>query len=499
MNKLINNYKLYTIRKKYKYKKIVLCHGVFDIIHYGHINHFIKAKSYGDILVVTLTNDSFVKKGTNRPFFNISNRLKVIKNLSFVDFVSISDDETAVEIIKNLKPDFYCKGIEYKNNDYTNNIKKEIAELKKNKGKIIFTDEQSSSSSKIINNLFSVLPEENKKLINKIKSKHNIKTIEKEFYEIKNKKILVIGEIIIDKLSNCKVIGKSSKDLHLIVKEENSKVYLGGVASIANYISEFCQVTVLSIVGKDYNNYNLIKNLKKNIKKQIYIENKGQTILKKRYIDIDSDTKLFGKYNADNCIISKKNETKIISFLKDKSKNFDKIILCDYGHNFINKKILEKISKINNKIILNSQINAHNLGFHNYQKYKKINFLVANEKEIRHDLQDPFSRIDTLIDKFLKKYNFKNLVVTRGSNGLIYCNYNKKINYPAFGFEIKDRVGAGDTLLSFIGIFFNDKKKDNDLCFFLASIAAAENLKNYMNSSPINKNILLKKIMHLIS
>ena len=223
MNKVLNFNSLSEIRKKYKNQKIVLCHGVFDILHHGHINHFTKSKSYGDILVVSLTEDKFIKKGSNRPYFNIHNRIKVLKNLDVIDFVVISEFETAKEIINKLKPNIYCKGIEYKKKDYTGNIKKELFELRKNKGKIKYTNEETSSSSKIINDLFSTLPKENRNFINEIKTSYNIQEIEKIFNNIKNKKILVIGEIIIDQISNCSVVGKSSKDMHLIARELNTK------------------------------------------------------------------------------------------------------------------------------------------------------------------------------------------------------------------------------------------------------------------------------------
>ena len=50
-----------------KNNKIVLCHGVFDLVHTGHLNHFKSAKKYGDILVVSVTPAKFVQKGLNRP------------------------------------------------------------------------------------------------------------------------------------------------------------------------------------------------------------------------------------------------------------------------------------------------------------------------------------------------------------------------------------------------------------------------------------------------
>ena len=68
------NKKFVSLRKG---KKIVLCHGVFDLLHFGHLNHFEKAKSHGDILVVSITPDKFVNKGPSRPTFEESVRLEM--------------------------------------------------------------------------------------------------------------------------------------------------------------------------------------------------------------------------------------------------------------------------------------------------------------------------------------------------------------------------------------------------------------------------------------
>ena len=73
----IEDLKKIILKLKKKRKKIVLCHGVFDLLHVGHINHFQESKKYGDILVVSVTSDSFVNKGPNRPAFNEQNRLKI--------------------------------------------------------------------------------------------------------------------------------------------------------------------------------------------------------------------------------------------------------------------------------------------------------------------------------------------------------------------------------------------------------------------------------------
>ena len=76
-------------KQRNKGKKIVLCHGVFDLLHLGHIRHFKEAKSLGDILVVTLTPDRYVNKGPLRPAFNEKLRLEAIAALDVIDFIAI--------------------------------------------------------------------------------------------------------------------------------------------------------------------------------------------------------------------------------------------------------------------------------------------------------------------------------------------------------------------------------------------------------------------------
>ena len=70
---------------KNKNKKIVLSHGSFDLIHPGHINHLKKAKSYGDILIVTITADKFVNKKLQGTHYNQYQRAEFLSNFEFVD------------------------------------------------------------------------------------------------------------------------------------------------------------------------------------------------------------------------------------------------------------------------------------------------------------------------------------------------------------------------------------------------------------------------------
>ena len=152
-NKVTNFEDLTRLRKIFKNKKIGLAHGVFDLFHYGHLLHLEKAKSMCDILIISTTSDKYISKGPERPFYNANRRLKFLSSIDLVDFVLVSNYLSSVEVIRKLRPDFYFKGQEYANfgADHTEKIKKEIDAVKKSKGKVIFTNEPSLSSTKLIN------------------------------------------------------------------------------------------------------------------------------------------------------------------------------------------------------------------------------------------------------------------------------------------------------------------------------------------------------------
>lgn len=90
--------------------KVVLCHGTFDLLHYGHILLFRVARSMGDRLIVTLTGDQFVAKGVGRPVFNERQRLEWVRELRSVDEAHIIQAKTGVPAIQRFRPAIYAKG-----------------------------------------------------------------------------------------------------------------------------------------------------------------------------------------------------------------------------------------------------------------------------------------------------------------------------------------------------------------------------------------------------
>lgn len=227
------SFKIKALKKKNK--KIIHCHGVFDVIHLGHINHFKKAKSLGDILIVTVTADEFVNKGPNRPIFPLDIRMELLANLEFIDLVCPNHSQSAVPAINKLKSDIYCKGKDYKNNssDISGQIKLEKKAVNSFGGKIFYTDDEILSSSKIINRSGLKLNIAQKNYLDlvtkKIKNKSDIFNMIESY---KNLKVLVIGESIIDEYTKSEALGKSGKEPILVLRDLSSNKFLGGALAI---------------------------------------------------------------------------------------------------------------------------------------------------------------------------------------------------------------------------------------------------------------------------
>lgn len=483
------------LKNKKKNKKIVLCHGVFDLLHIGHIEHFNEAKSYADILIVSVTSDRFVGKGPGRPSFKLQERMKSISSLNIVDYVVESDSASAENIIKNIKPNFYIKGSDYKNlsDDISKKIINEKKAVEEYGGKIIFTKTALNSSTELLFKNNMIFSDQITKYFKKISNKFSLLDLKKILLKIKKLKVLVIGETIIDKYSFCETIGKASKDPMLVIKENNSKIFLGGAASIAQNTSKLCDnVTFFSKLGLKNNYINHIKKKLKDINFK-YIKAKGySTIEKKRYVDELSNTKILGIYDTDQGQTQRSDYKTFCKFIKN-INNYDIIIVADYGHGLLNNETVKKILKKKKNIFLNCQINANSRGSHSILKYKGVESLIINETELRYEMRDSITYIEKLVKVFSKKYKINNVIVTKGQSGvLMYRNkINKLIKVPGIANNVIDKVGTGDIMLSIISLFFAVGKKD-EISLIAGSMFGAKTLEKYGNENVVEAQELNK-------
>ena len=198
--------------------------------------------------------------------------------MKIVDYVYVDNNLTAEKIISNLKPDYFVKGSDYKDSkkDLSVNINKEKKLVEKKGGKLVFTDEEVFSSSKIINQ--SGMNKDLLKSLINIKKKYDINEIVKKINLISKLKILIIGETIIDEYIYVSPLGKPSKE-DILASLYNSKKFLGGLFASVKILSRFTNnIDFMTVVNKDKKEFNFIKNLPKNInKKMFFFDNRPTT------------------------------------------------------------------------------------------------------------------------------------------------------------------------------------------------------------------------------
>src|SRR4051812_18205616 len=119
-------------------KTVVHCHGCFDIVHPGHIQHLQFARSLGDILVVSVSADTHVNKGVDRPLIPDELRASSLAALECVDCGYVNPHATAVELLEALRPDVFVKGREYEKN-FAPRFLAERDAVERHGGRVVFS------------------------------------------------------------------------------------------------------------------------------------------------------------------------------------------------------------------------------------------------------------------------------------------------------------------------------------------------------------------------
>ena len=487
---------------KDKGKRIVQCHGVFDIVHLGHIRHFNMAKKDGDVLVVTLTADRHVKRGPGRPILKEQLRAETIASLSVVDYVGIVDDSTAIEAIKTIKPTFYAKGVEYKNRDkdVTGKIFEEEEAIKSVGGSIVFTDDVTFSSSKIINSYLDVFPDRTVKYLKAIAKRYPMDHIVDSIDKVKKLKALVIGDAIIDEYHYCSPMGKSSKE-HLVVnKYISEEMFAGGTLATANNVASVCgQVDLVTVLGEEDSKEDFIRSrLASNIKARFFYRPDTNTIIKRRFVGEAANRKLFEIcYMKDNDI-PKNIETDIIRYLDKIISKYDVVIISDFGHGLLTKRIIDLLCRKAKYLAVNAQTNSANIGFNMVTKYPKANCICIDELELRFAAHDKFSDLRDLAKNVYQKIGCEHIIATRGSSGSIsYCKSDGFHETPAFSYRVVDAIGAGDAFFAFIAPCFASGMSQ-DLVSFIGNAVGSLAVQIVCNREPVNSVDLIKFITRLL-
>lgn len=482
-------------------KKIVHCHGVFDLLHPGHLRHLQEAKQQGDLLVVSITPDRFVNKGPGRPVFTEALRLEQLAAIALVDYVVLNDSPDAVSAIKKLRPSLYVKGIEYHNHhaDITGKISTEAAAVEEVGGSIYYTDDLVFSSSSLINRFLDSSQERVQPFIDELKKKCSLQEILDNIEALSTLNVLVIGDAIIDEYQYVEPLGQSGKGVHMTALCKDRELFLGGSLIIANHLSNFAkQVTLLSAINKECPHLPFIHSSLHPHVTPKFLYSDLPTLIKKRYLSKDgkSLTKLFETYSVNEPLVGMDQTEEAIRYLQEETSHFDLVLVCDFGNGFTNPYLIEAISQLSNFLAINTQTNGGNRGYNVITHYPHADFISVNEPELRLAAHDRYSSLERVAQDISGLLECPQISITRGVQGVYYYTAGETISIPAMTSDAVDRVGAGDSYFALAALCAS-KGYSPWISGFIGSVAAALDVQIVGNREAIQKVNLCKYVTRL--
>ncbi|MBX9580786.1 MAG: adenylyltransferase/cytidyltransferase family protein [Gemmataceae bacterium] len=482
-------------------RRIVHCHGVFDLLHIGHVRHFEQAKKLGDVLVVTLTPDRFVNKGAGRPAFTDSLRAEFLANLTSIDYVAVNHWPTAVDTIHLLRPHVFAKGSEFQNlQDTIGHVSKEGEAIRAIGGEIVFTEDIVYSSSALINQYMSQYPDHVREFLSDFAARYPAEDVLAPLRAAEGLKVLVVGETIIDEYSYCEAIGKSGKEPVLATRYLGTDRFGGGVLACANHAANFAErVDVFTMLGEGMDQEDFVRGvLKPNVTPYFVEKRNSPTIVKKRFVEKYLSQKMFEVYRMNDEALDPGADADLCDRLRAIVPDYDVVIVADYGHAMLTPDAIDVLSRHSRFLAVNTQSNAGNHGFNMISKYPRADYVCLAQREVALETRSQRLTPDEMVRHVAHRLHCPRVMMTRGSAGTMFFTAPAETHRaPAFATKVVDRVGAGDAVLCVTSLAVAAGAKP-EFVPFIGNVVGAEAVTILGNQRSIERIPLYRHIECLL-
>ncbi|MCK5534714.1 D-glycero-beta-D-manno-heptose-7-phosphate kinase [bacterium] len=305
-------------------------------------------------------------------------------------------------------------------------------------------------------------------------SKERIKNLYRVMDGFSGKKILVLGDIIVDKFVFGKVSRISAEAPVPVVEIKEEKYMPGGAGNVVNNLWALgSEVLLCGVIGEDLVGKRLIEEFKnKGIETSgILVDSSRPTILKTRII-ADHQQVVRTDKEVKNTL-SEKMSKRVIEYINKVFSNIDAIIISDYGKGVINRKILgfivNKAYKSGIPLLVDPKIE-------HFLLYKKVTGITPNHHEAGEAIHLKINDEKSLLmagRKLMKRLNCQSLLITRGEEGMTLFEKKGRITHiSTVAREVYDVTGAGDTVISVFALCLAVKKNSFLDAAYIANYAA---------------------------
>jgi cytidyltransferase-like protein len=453
-----------------------MCHGVFDVVHPGHVRHLLYAKSKADILVASITADKHITKGADRPHVPQDLRAVNLAAFELVDYVIIDKNDTPIENLKIIQPDMFAKGFEYNAKAISPKTVEEQTTMESFGGQVIFTPGDIVYSSSALINLAPPSVKLEKLQILMERAGVTFDDLRAVLDQMVGKRVHVVGDTIVDTYTHCAMIGGQTKTPTMSVLHERRVDYVGGAGIIAKHlIAAGAKVTFSTVLGEDDLKDFVLQDLNEvGVDVRAVIDNTRPTVNKNAIVV--GGYRLLKIDTLDNRSISDAVLSTMTTTVKETSA--DAVVYADFRHGIFNRRTIpEFIAAIPKDTyrVADSQVASR---WGNITEFKGFDLITPNEREARFALGDQDSGIRPLASNLYDAAACKFLILKLGERGVLACrdtNHESLDSFfviDSFVDNLVDAVGAGDALLSYATLAML-ARPDESIATILGAIAAA--------------------------
>ena len=439
-----------------KGKRIVQCHGCFDIVHPGHIRYLRFARSLGDVLIVTVSADEVVMKGAQRPFFSSDLRLENLAELECVDYVALSTDTWAGPALECVRPDVYVKGKEYETGSDPRFVKEKNL-VEKNGGSVVLGSGDVVFSSTALGEASRNLPALEQQKIKQFCATHGITRakIESLIRALGETKVLVIGDAIVDEYIQCEDARVASEAPILTVRPTDQASFVGGAALIARQLAIIgTQVHFITAGSNDAGMARVIEVLEEaSVTTEVIEIPHRPTFMKTRYL-IERQ-KVFKIDRGAPTPLPIDSVDRIIHELESRLPQHDGLVVTDFGYGFFGDRLCSAIADLSVSTQTPYFADVSSNGHANILKFGHARCATPTETELRFSLADGEAGLSNLAARYFEQTQGHGLMVTLGRNGALHFRPPEPgeprlstAYLPALTPSRQDAVGAGDMFLA---------------------------------------------------
>ena len=477
-------------------KKVIMCHGTFDVVHPGHVRHLLYAKTKADVVIASLTADEHIKKGNMRPYVPEDLRAVNLAALEMVDYVVVDRDPTPLNNLALIQPDYFAKGYEYTAGAVHPKTQEEINVLDGYGGEIIFTPGDIVYSSSALIELAppSIAVE---KLMTLMEAEGvTFKDLRDALGKLKGVHAHVVGDTIVDSYTYCSMIGGMTKTPTMSVRLEKKVDYVGGAGVVAKHLrAAGADVTFSTVLGNDAYKSFVLADLGGAGVHCLPIIDETRPTTNKNAIVAEA-YRLLKIDTLDNRSIS----DKIVEQLKTQlsETKTQAVVFSDFRHGVFNRGTIPQLtSAIPEGVfrVADSQVASR---WGNILEFQDFDLITPNEREARFALGDQDSVVRPLALELRNRSRCGTLILKCGDRGIITYRSNPPnefrafFNIETFADRVVDAVGAGDALLAYATLALVVTKNDV-IASILGNMAAGVECEHDGNW-PVTPELVLKKI-----